>query len=200
MNKKELLRLERQVKAGLRGFQKTMLSLKEIFDRQLYTLICDDWRDYLRQRFAEWGEKRRVNQLIAAFPIFANIANAGTVVPTSEAQVRVLASQPENVQRAAWDAAIQSSADGNPRAQDVRKALERLTDNEAAGEKLRRIQVEENRAKIGAQVENGQKAALAQAVRLLHRARKVLFRVGPAAEGMVKMIEAALAEAGTVEI
>lgn len=205
-DEKALAVLEKKAWRGFRGFQETMLALQEIYNRELYKLVADNWSAYLKTRLAEWGEKRRVNQLRAAFAVFANVAKVGTVVPTSEAQLRPLVGVSADEQRSAWVAAAASTINGDPTAQRVKDALAKLAEHreklarETAEERLQKIRQEEADALREPSADDGMRAAVAQGLRLLGRAKKVFARVGPPAEDVVEAIEDAEVKAGMMSV
>jgi hypothetical protein len=142
----DLERLERVAAGGFRGFGEALLALKEIHDRGLYRLVSPYWRDYLVARFTLWGGKRRVNQLVSAATIFS-ATPAGTVVPTSETQVRPLAGRPVAEAAAVWQEATQGGrAASGARVQAVLDQMDQLPDDLPPQEKLRHIRDEEERS------------------------------------------------------
>jgi hypothetical protein len=190
-DQKDLKSLESRARRGFRGWSETLLALREIHGRQLYRLVSPDWRQYLRDRFALWGEKRRVNQLITATEIFLALDPASPA-PTSEAQTRALAALPPDIQRELWSQA--TAAGDSPTAAELERVVDVWQNQADKDREVAEIQREETKClkELGqatTPVKPG-RDLINRIGELLGRVEKLLRRVDMAAEaeGLVDVL------------
>lgn len=120
----ERQRLELKVE---RAFYEAGTALRELRDQGLYrSTHPDDFEGYCRDRFGK--TKQSVNYLIAAAGVYKNLATTigCRVLPTSERQVRDVASFEKEVQIQIWSEAV-AIADGKvPSSRIVKSVVERI--------------------------------------------------------------------------
>jgi hypothetical protein len=119
---------EKVVAAHFNRFVEVGSSLLEIRDRRLYRATHDTFETYCEQR---WGLKRnRAYQLIDAAHVVSDIKDGlSTIVdipaPTSEGQVRPLASVEPADRPKVWQEAVEATG-GKPTAKAVKAAVEKV--------------------------------------------------------------------------
>lgn len=143
-----LAECEATIEAGLATFFQVGTALAKVRDERLYRETHTTFEDYCK---SQWDiSKRRANQLISAMGVAESIQFAkceagqdlGTMVPTlrtpdspsvtptSERQVRPLASLPKPQQAAAWNQAVAESGGKAPTAKKVTEVVDRIVNPE----------------------------------------------------------------------
>jgi len=125
---------EAVIERGLKTFYEVGAALAEIRDARLYRQSHGTFEDYCRER---WGmTRRRANQLIEATSIYDTIGDLGTMVPTSERQIRPLAGLTPTEQAEVWQIAVDTAPNGRLTAAHASLSqLAPLTDVLNAGKK-----------------------------------------------------------------
>lgn len=133
-------RLELKVE---RAFYEAGSSLRELRDQRLYRSTYATFEEYCRERFG--FTHRHVNYLIAASHVVENLqmgtissqsgdiqmgTNSSQILPTSETQVRPLASFEPNRQRELWQQAVKDAGGKIPSARIVKGIVERLKERD----------------------------------------------------------------------
>lgn len=123
-----LSELEAIIERGRQTFVEVALAIARIRDARLYRESHESFEDYCRERWG-WG-RNYANKLIGAGEAALNVGQ-GTMVPTSERQVRPLVGEPPDVQRELWNEAA-ADAGGVPTARHVEAAVERRSSSRGA--------------------------------------------------------------------
>lgn len=133
----ELERCEAVIERGLATFYEVGTALLQIRDGRLYRATHDTFEAYCRER---WSMSRHyANRLIEASNIAENLVPVGTK-PTSERQVRPLASLEPEHQRVAWEQAVAESDGQQPTAvkvHEVSKTLSQMVADRMAERNIR---------------------------------------------------------------
>jgi phage N-6-adenine-methyltransferase len=120
-----LTALEQTIERGLQTFVDVGTALLEIRDTRLYRQGSKTFEDYCRER---WGMQRHyANRLISAAEVTVNLVPMGTILPTSERQVRPLTALDVDLQREAWQRAIDTAPNGKITAAHVASVVDSLT-------------------------------------------------------------------------
>lgn len=117
-----LTELEAVIERGLQTFVDVGTALMEIRDSRLYRESHGTFEDYCRER---WGMVRQqANRLIAAAEAVENLEPVGSILPTSESQVRPIAQLEPAAQREVWQRAIETAPNGKVTAAHVQNVVE----------------------------------------------------------------------------
>lgn len=116
-----LIELERTIERGLQTFVEVGTALMEIRDSRLYRDSHTTFEDYCRER---WGFSRsRAHRLIEAAEVTSDLLPTGNILPTSERQVRPLASLPAEDRATVWQAAVETAPNGKVTAAHVERTV-----------------------------------------------------------------------------
>lgn len=117
-----LAALEQVIEHGLQTFVDVGNALLEIRDSRLYRTTHGTFEDYCRER---WGFTRmHAGRLIAAAEVVGNIGVTNWLqTPATESQARPLAALPADLQREAWQRAVDSAPDGKVTAAHVARVV-----------------------------------------------------------------------------
>jgi hypothetical protein len=119
----ELCALELTIERGLKTFVDVGTALMEIRDKRLYRQQYGTFEDYCRER---WGMVRQnANRLIAAAETVSNLEPMGSILPTSERQVRPLTQLEPKLQAEAWQAAVERG-NGKPTGVIVQEVVDEI--------------------------------------------------------------------------
>lgn len=130
---RELERLEEVIQEGLETFIEVGQALQRIKEERLYREDYDTWEQYVKQR---WGMSYTyAYRHIRAADVAASLANWQGPVPKTEAQARPLARLDPDQRIQVWNTALEQS-NGNPTAQDVQEATDRLTGSNSTGQAM----------------------------------------------------------------
>ena len=120
-----LCALETTIERGLQTFVDVGTALLEIRDSRLYRRDFGTFEDYCRGR---WGMVRQhANRLIAAAEVATNLEPIGSILPITESQARPLAALPPNLQREAWQRAVDTAPNGKITAAHVAAVVDEMT-------------------------------------------------------------------------
>jgi hypothetical protein len=119
--------LEVVIERGVGTFLEVGAALAEIKETRLYETTHSTFAAYCRERWG-WGPNY-AGKLIASATVAQRLA--GTIVPTSETQVRPLTTLPPEQQLAAWQEAVETAeTEGKPlTARHVQRAVRRASRN-----------------------------------------------------------------------
>jgi hypothetical protein len=118
----ELHRLELRVE---RAFCEAGTALREIRDKRLYRSTHRTFEEYCQERFQ--FNRKAAHFKIAAATVFENLSTNGRqILPTSERQVRELATLNSFEQCQVWDEAVQEAGSKVPSGRIVKGIVERL--------------------------------------------------------------------------
>lgn len=129
---RDRLYLERRVE---RAFYEAGSALRELRDRRLYRSSHGTFEAYCRDRFT--FSRQAANYLIAGAEVFENLTTIGcqneednletiAVLPTSERQVRPLASLDPDEQREAWQQSVVEAGGRVPSSRIVKNIVQRI--------------------------------------------------------------------------
>lgn len=119
----ELARHEAVIERGLDTFVEVGAALLAIRDGRLYRAQYGTFEDYCRER---WNFTRmRASQLIAAAEVIQNVNNC-LQIPMTESQARPLASLPPEIQREAWERAVETAPNGRITAAHVQSVVDEI--------------------------------------------------------------------------
>ncbi len=121
-----LTALEQTIERGLQTFVDVGTALLEIRDTRLYRQAFGTFEEYCRDR---WGFTRmRASQMIAAAQVVGNLdVNNCLQFPATESQARPLTGLPVDLQREAWQRAIETAPNGKITAAHVASVVDSLT-------------------------------------------------------------------------
>jgi hypothetical protein len=118
----DLLHLERKVE---RAFYEAGKALAQIRDRRLYRSTHKTFEDYCQERFGY--TRRGANYLIAGANVIENLGTNGSqILPTSERQVRSLASLDPAEQCQVWTKAVEQAGGKVPPARIVKNIVQQI--------------------------------------------------------------------------
>ncbi|EIJ42454.1 hypothetical protein BegalDRAFT_1574 [Beggiatoa alba B18LD] len=116
------------VKAGLQTFYDIGEALLTIRDKRLYRAEFNSFEEYCQEK---WGfVRRQADRLIQAFEVTENLRPVGLSMPHNEAQARPLVKLEPELQRQAWQKAVEMAPDGKPTSSLVKKIVKELTQQE----------------------------------------------------------------------
>jgi len=122
---------EQEIRQGLDAFYRVGCALAAIRDKRLYRMEFGTFEDYCRERWGIAGNY--AYKLIASSTVTQNLSLYNcTDLPETESQARELAplnDQPE-LQREAWQRAIETAPEGKITAAHVREVVAQMTDDE----------------------------------------------------------------------
>ena len=121
-----LTALESTIERGLQTFVDVGTALLEIRDNRLYRQTFGTFEEYCRDR---WGLKQsRAYQLMDAAKV-VGLLKSSTIVelPATESQARPLTGLPVDLQREAWQRAVETAPNGKVTAAHVASVVDSLT-------------------------------------------------------------------------
>jgi ParB family chromosome partitioning protein len=121
-----LAALEQTIERGLQTFVDVGTALLEIRDSRLYRQTFGTFEEYCRER---WGFTRmRASQLINAAEVMGNLdVNNCLHLPATESQTRPLTGLSVDLQREAWQRAVDTAPNGKITAAHVANVVDELT-------------------------------------------------------------------------
>ncbi len=121
-----LAALEQTIERGLQTFVDVGTALLEIRDSRLYRQTFGTFEEYCRER---WGFTRmRASQLINAAEVMGNLdVNNCLHLPATESQTRPLTGLSIDLQREAWQRAVDTAPNGKITAAHVANVVDELT-------------------------------------------------------------------------
>jgi phage N-6-adenine-methyltransferase len=120
-----LTALEQTIERGLQTFVDVGTALLEIKDSKLYRGDYGTFEDYCRQR---WNMSRSyAHRTIEAAQVAGNLLPIGNILPATESQARPLSGLPVDLQREAWQRAIDTAPNGKITAAHVAHVVDSLT-------------------------------------------------------------------------
>ena len=120
-----LTALEQTIERGLQTFVDVGTALLEIRDTRLYRQAFSTFEEYCRDR---WGISRpRAYQLIDAATVAVNLSTIVDKLPATESQARPLTGLPVDLQREAWQRAVDTAPNGKITAAHVASVVDSLT-------------------------------------------------------------------------
>jgi hypothetical protein len=121
----ELSHLESEIEAGRQAFHRSIIALKQVYDRQLWK-DAGSFKDYWQSKWAEqWRfDWNYAYKLVEAAEVIQNLNLAGctTVQPENERQTRPLKPLLPEQQVEAWEAAVAIAPAGKPTSTEVTRA------------------------------------------------------------------------------
>lgn len=124
IERSELANHEAVIERGIGTFVEVGNALLAIREGKLYRSDYGTFEEYCRER---WGmSKSHANRLISAADVMENLAPLG-VKPVGEREVRPLTSLGPEVQREAWQRAVETAPDGKVTAGHVQRVVEEMT-------------------------------------------------------------------------
>jgi phage N-6-adenine-methyltransferase len=116
-----LTALEQTIERGLQTFVEVGNALLEIRDSRLYKQF-GTFEDYCRER---WGMQRNyANKMIAAAEVVGNLGTIVPILPVTESQARPLTALEPDLQRIAWQRAVDTAPDGKVTAAHVASVVD----------------------------------------------------------------------------
>ena len=120
-----LTALESTIERGLQTFVDVGTALLEIRDSRLYRQTFGTFEDYCSER---WGiARRQAYRLMDAAQVVENVSNWTQTVPATESQARPLTGLPVDLQREAWQRAVDTAPNGKITAAHVASVVDSLT-------------------------------------------------------------------------
>lgn len=120
-----LTALEQTIERGLQTFVDVGTALLEIRDSRLYRQTFGTFEDYCRER---WGMSRvHAFRMIEAASVANNLLPIGNILPATESQARPLTGLPVDLQREAWQRAVDTAPNGKITAAHVASVVEVMT-------------------------------------------------------------------------
>ncbi len=116
--------LEATIAKGMQTFVDVGSALLEIRDSRLYRREFGTFEEYCRDR---WGmERRHAYRLIDAAQVVSNVSHGTQIEPENERQIRPLTSLEPELQREAWQRAIDTAPDGKITAAHVQNVVDEI--------------------------------------------------------------------------
>lgn len=127
---KDLAACEYIISQGLGVFVEVGSALLAIRDGRLYRTEHATFEDYCRERWAM--SRQHANRLIAASEAMTTLEPMGSI-PDSERVARPLAQLEPELQRAAWEKAVDAAPNGKPTAKGVEAAVREVAGDAKPG-------------------------------------------------------------------
>lgn len=131
-----LTQLEATIAAGLQTFVEVGRALLEIRDARLYRQEFGTFEDYCRERWAM--SRSYAHRTIEAAQVAVNLLPIGNILPATESQARPLSPLAPDMQREAWQRAVDTAPNGKITAAHVQNVVDEMTGEDDEPEECER--------------------------------------------------------------